>query len=169
MISEWRLQGGLHAIFPLSPYPARGGCRPLDGRRESGSRVFARGHGRLIHYLRSTGSGSEALERYLPGYFFKPRPAIAGAPATTGYGATFTVDTPNAASIAEVVLLRPGAVTHGFNQSQRFIGCVITTVGPTSIDVKAPPDSTVAPFGWYLLFLVDGGRVPSVARWIRVY
>ena len=110
------------------------------------------------------------LERYYPGYFFKPRPSIAGVPALPiGYGATFKVDTPNAASIAEVVLLRPGAVTHGFNQSQRFIGCAITGVSATSIDTKAPPDGTYAPPGWYLLFLIDGGRIPSVARWIRIH
>jgi hypothetical protein len=107
-------------------------------------------------------------ERYFPGYYFKPRPAIAGAPATTTHGATFTVDTPNAASIIEAVLLRPGAVTHGFNQSQRFVGCEITAVHATSIDVKAPPDGNIAPPGWYLLFLVDASRVPSVAKWIRL-
>jgi len=109
------------------------------------------------------------LERYYPGYFFKLRPSIAGAPATVGYGATFKIDTPNAASIAEVVLLRPGAVTHGFNQSQRFVGCAITGVSATSIDAKAPPDGTYAPPGWYLLFVVDGGRIPSVGRWIRLH
>jgi len=108
-------------------------------------------------------------ERYFPGYCFKPRPTISGALPIATYATTFTVDTPNAASIAEVVLLRPGAVTHGFNQSQRFVECAITAVHPTSIDVKAPPDATVAPPGWYLLFLVDGGRVPSTARWIRVH
>jgi hypothetical protein len=58
--------------------------------------------------------------------------------------------------------------SHG-NQSQRFVGCAISAVSATSIDAKAPPDGTYAPPGWYLLFLVDGGRVPSVARWIRLH
>lgn len=107
-------------------------------------------------------------ERYFPSYFSAPRPTITGAPATTAHGAVFTVQTPSPGAIAEVVLLRPGAVTHGFNMSQRFIGCVITARGATSIDVQAPPDGTVAPPGYYLLFMVDSGRIPSVARWIRV-
>ena len=113
------------------------------------------------------------LERYLPGYFFKPRPTIASvAPATAGYGANFTVNTPNAPSITEVVLMRPGAVTHGFNQSQRFVGCDFVTGGATAIQVTTPPNDNIgrnaAPPGWYLLFIIDAGRVPSVAKWIRL-
>jgi hypothetical protein len=30
-------------------------------------------------------------------------------------------------------------------------------------------DKMLAPPGWYLLFLVNGGRVPSVGRWIRLH
>jgi plastocyanin len=107
-------------------------------------------------------------ERYFPGYFSQPRPVITGAPATVAHGAPFTVQTPNATSIAEVVLIRPGAVTHGWNQSQRFVGCAITGTAAGSVDVLAPPDGNVAPPGRYLLFVVDGARVPSVGRWIRV-
>jgi len=66
------------------------------------------------------------------------------------------------------VLIRPGAVTHGFNQSQRLVGCEITGRGATSLQVKAPPDGNIAAPGYYLLFLVDTARVPSVAAWIRV-
>jgi hypothetical protein len=55
--------------------------------------------------------GTTPNERYLPSYFFKPRPTITGAPATIAYGAGFSVQTPTPAAIAEVVLLRPGAVT----------------------------------------------------------
>src|SRR5205814_9380470 len=90
-------------------------------------------------------------ERYLPPYFFKARPAIAGAPAAVGYGASFTVDTPQAASIAEVVLIRPAAATHGFNQSQRLGGCAIVSAAGTSVQATAPPDGNVAPPGYYLL------------------
>ena len=109
-----------------------------------------------------------ADERYFPWYYFRARPVIATAPSSVGHGATFTVDTPNATSIAEVVLIRPGAVTHGFNMSQRLIGCEIMGRGPTSLQVKAPPHGNIAPPGHYLLFIVDTARVPSVAAWIRV-
>jgi galactose oxidase-like protein len=66
------------------------------------------------------------------------------------------------------VLIRPGAVTHGFNQSQRFVGCVVTGAAGGKVSAVAPPDGTVAPPGFYLLFLVDGSRVPSIGRWIRL-
>jgi plastocyanin len=107
-------------------------------------------------------------ERYYPWYYFRARPVITSAPASTNYGATFSVNTPDAGSIAEAVLIRPGAVTHGFNMSQRFVGCEIAGVGAASIDVTAPPDGNVAPPGWYLLFIVNTGRVPSEAAWIQL-
>jgi FtsP/CotA-like multicopper oxidase with cupredoxin domain len=108
-------------------------------------------------------------ERYFPWYFARTRPGITSAPSSAGYGATISVDTPQAPSILRAVLMRPGAVTHGFNMSQRAVVCAITARGATSIHVQMPPDGTVAPPGWYLLFIVDGGRVPSTARWIRLH
>jgi hypothetical protein len=116
----------------------------------------------------AAGGGPTPHERYYPGYFSQPRPAITAAPATVAHGAAFTVQTPAATSIAEVVLIRPGAVTHGWNQAQRYVGCAITGAGAGSVDVVAPPDGNIAPPGHYLLFIVDVGRVPSVGRWIRL-
>jgi FtsP/CotA-like multicopper oxidase with cupredoxin domain len=116
----------------------------------------------------SGAGGPTPHERYFPGYFSQPRPVIAGAPATVAHGAAFQVQTPNATSIGEAVLIRPGAVTHGWNQSQRFVGCAITGTAAGSVDVLAPPDGNVAPPGHYLLFIVDAARVPSIGRWIRV-
>jgi plastocyanin len=107
-------------------------------------------------------------ERYLPSYFFKPRPTITGSPAVIAHGAAFSVHTPTPAAIAEVVLLRPGAVTHGFNHNQRYVGCAISGITGTTVDAVAPPDGTIAPPGRYLLFLLDRDRVPSTAAWIRI-
>jgi hypothetical protein len=107
-------------------------------------------------------------ERYLPPYFFQARPDISSAPATIGYGAGFTVNTPQASQIAEVVLMRPGAVTHGFNQQQRHIECEITSAAGNSVDAIAPPNGNVAPPGWYLLFVVDQSWVPSTGVWVRL-
>jgi plastocyanin len=112
--------------------------------------------------------GPTPHDRFFPGYYFLPRPTIANAPASVGFGAAFTVDTPDAPSIAEVVLMRPGAVTHGFNQTQRYVGCAFI-VGAGALTVTSPPDGNVAPPGWYMLFIVNGGRVPSVAHWIRLH
>jgi hypothetical protein len=107
-------------------------------------------------------------ERYFPSYYFLSRPVITAAPAATTYGANFDIQTPNPAGIAEVVLLRPGAVTHGWNMTQRFIECAIVGGDAASVRAQAPPNGNVAPPGYYLLFLVTAGRVPSVARWIRL-
>ncbi|PYV72728.1 MAG: hypothetical protein DMG96_25170 [Acidobacteria bacterium] len=64
-------------------------------------------------------AGTTPNERYRPDYFFKPRPTISNSPAAIAYGAGFAVQTPLPDSISELVLLRPGAVTHAFNQNQR--------------------------------------------------
>ena len=73
-----------------------------------------------------------------------------------------------ARSIAEVVLMRAAAVTHGFNQNQRYVGCVITSRTASEVHTTSPPDGNIAPPGWYLLFLLDVDRVPSTGAWIRL-
>jgi hypothetical protein len=107
-------------------------------------------------------------ERYRPSYFFKPRPQITASPAAISYGQSFSVQTPVPNSIAEVVLMRPGAVTHGFNMNQRYVGCVITGASGAAVNATAPPDGNVSPPGYHLLFLVDHDRTPSLGVWIRL-
>jgi plastocyanin len=112
--------------------------------------------------------GNTPNERYLPSYFFKPRPTITTAPATLTYGTEFSVQTPTPGAIAEIVLIRPGATTHGFNHNQRYVGCTITGTAANTVNATAPPDATIAPPGHYLLFLVDHDRSPSTGVWIRL-
>jgi hypothetical protein len=107
-------------------------------------------------------------ERFFPEYFDMLRPAISTAPATINYGGTFVIDTPNAGEIDEVVLLRPGAVTHGFNMSQRGLELVIAGTGAGAVTVEEPPQPNLAPPGWYLLFILNASRVPSIGRWVRL-
>lgn len=107
-------------------------------------------------------------ERYYPDYFDAVRPQVSASPPQIGYGNSFTVETPTPGSIVEVVLLRAGAVTHGFNMSQRGIELVISGAGAGSVTVDEPPDANLAPPGWYLLYLLDTNRVPSPGVWIRV-
>lgn len=112
--------------------------------------------------------GSTPNERYRPSYFFKPRPTITSSPGTVAHGAPLSVQTPSPAAIAEVVLISAGAVTHGFNHNQHYVGCTITGRTGSAVNATAPPDGTIAPPGYYLLFLVDQDRVPSMANWIRL-
>ncbi len=107
-------------------------------------------------------------ERYLPSYFFKPRPVISAGPPLVSYGAPFTVQTPVPGAIRHVVLMRAGAVTHGFNHNQRAVICAISAMTATGVTAAAPPDGTVAPPGYYLLFLVDHDRSPSEGVWMHL-
>jgi galactose oxidase-like protein/concanavalin A-like lectin/glucanase superfamily protein/Kelch motif protein len=105
-------------------------------------------------------------ELYSPPYLFRgTRPAISAAPATVAYGARFFVATPDTASITGVSLVRSGAPTHGFDQNQRFVSLPFTAA-PNGLDVTAPADARVAPPGDYMLFILNGNGVPSVARFV---
>ena len=107
-------------------------------------------------------------EFYWPPYLFKgPRPVIGSAPATLTYNQTFSVQSADAGRIAKVSLMRLGAVTHAQNMSQRFVPLSFTVSGST-LTVNAPVDSNLAPPGYYMLFLVDGNGVPSVAAITRL-
>src|SRR6266851_3795186 len=112
--------------------------------------------------------GSTPNERYRPSYFFKPRPTITSSPAILAHGAALSVQTPSPAAIAEVVLMSAGAVTHGLNHNQRYVGCTIAARTANAVNATVPPDGTIAPPGYYLLFLVDQDRVPSMANWIHL-
>ncbi len=59
----------------------------------------------------------------------------------------------------------PGGVEH---EGWCGEGCAISGRTTTTVDATAPADGNIAPPGYYLLFLVDQDRVPSVAKWIRL-
>jgi len=116
------------------------------------------------------------IEIYQPSYLFNAdgslatRPRIAaGAPGSITYAQSFTVPTPDAANIASVVLMKAGSVTHSFDMDQRYVGLTFTA-GQTSgsLTVTGPPDSNIAPPGYYMLFLVNKSGTPSLASWVQV-
>jgi len=113
------------------------------------------------------------MEIYQPAYLFNSdgslatRPTITSAPTGVSYGNSFTVQTPDASSIASVVLMRDGAVTHAFDMDQRQVGLSFT-VGSGNLTVTAPPNSNIAPPGFYMLFLLNTSGVPSVASFIQL-
>ena len=77
------------------------------------------------------------------------------------------MQSPDAANIASVVLVRNGAVTHSFNTDQRLVGMSFTS-GPGRLTVTAPPNHNIAPPGYYMLFLVNNSGVPSLASSIQL-
>jgi hypothetical protein len=95
------------------------------------------------------------------------RPTITWAPGTANYNTTFTVNTPEAATINAVTLLRLGSVTHHFNENQRFNSLTFTQSAAGSLAVSTPTDPRSAPPGHYMLFVFANG-VPSVASIIQL-
>jgi galactose oxidase len=103
-------------------------------------------------------------EIFSPPYLFRgDRPTIEGAPATLQYGQSFRISTVDAGSIAKVSLIRLGAVTHAFDQNTRRLRLNFSA-DATGLTVTAPSNGNVAPPGHYMLFIVNGSDVPSVAR-----
>jgi len=112
-------------------------------------------------------------ELFSPPYLFNPdgtlaaRPRISSAPATTYYNTSFTVQTPDAASIGKIAWVRLGSVTHAFDQNQRYVPLVFTRTS-NGLVVTPPASQNTAPPGHYMLFLINIKGVPSVARIQRV-
>jgi hypothetical protein len=107
-------------------------------------------------------------EIFLPPYLFRGnRPTVAAAPASAGYGQTFNVDTPYAAQVTEVSIIRLGSVTHAFDQNTRFVPLTFSKRGG-HIRVTAPASRNLAPPGHYLLFILNRNGVPSAGKVIQL-
>jgi hypothetical protein len=114
------------------------------------------------------------IEIYQPAYLFNSdgslatRPTIGtNAPGSITYGGSFGLPTPDAASIASVVLMKAGSVTHSFDMDQRYVGLSFTSASG-NLTVTGPPNSNIAPPGYYMLFLVNQAGTPSLASWVQV-
>jgi hypothetical protein len=113
------------------------------------------------------------VEIYSPPYLFKSdgspakRPVISKVTPAISYGGKFSVETPEAAGIQSVVLIRAGAVTHAFDMEQRLVGLAFKKVAG-GLQVEAPANGNLAPPGYYLLFILDDAGVPSVAAFIHL-
>jgi hypothetical protein len=130
------------------------------------------------------GSYEPAIEIYTPAYLFDAnnqlittsRPSISAITPTSGvigYNTPFSVSYTSSSAISSAVLMRPGSVTHAFDMEQRLIGlCGPAPQPPCSgsgtLTLTTPPDGTIAPPGYYMLFLLDSAGVPSVAQFIQL-
>jgi hypothetical protein len=120
------------------------------------------------------GTYEQHIEVYSPAYLFNSdgsaatRPSIASVPSSgIGYGSVFQVQTPDAANISSVVLMRPGVPTHAFDMEQRLVGMTFSA-GSGVLNVTAPPNSKIAPPGYYMLFLLNSAGVPSIAQFVQL-
>jgi len=106
---------------------------------------------------------------YSPAYLFAKgaRPKITKAPEAVSYGGTFKVGTPDPGQIKKVTWIRLPSVTHAYNQNQR-LNLLEFKVLTDGLQVTAPANSALAPPGHYMLFLLDGSGIPSVANIIKI-
>jgi PKD repeat protein len=125
--------------------------------------------GRVLHAgSGDAGTNQRNAELFSPPYLFKgARPTITGAPALVAYGSRFDVTTPEAASITKVSLIRLGSATHAFDMNQRYQRLSFVS-SPGMLSITAPTSANRTPPGDYLLFILNGDGVPSVARIIRM-
>jgi hypothetical protein len=118
------------------------------------------------------------LEIFSPPYLFRPnpggagsvfaqRPVIQNVATEIRYGSTIDIQTPQAAQIKWIDLIRPGLTTHSFNGTQRLVN-VPFTPGAGKLSATIPAEAKIAPPGWYMLFLVDNAGVPSIASWVHL-
>jgi hypothetical protein len=109
------------------------------------------------------------LEVYSPPYLFSgARPTLSAVPTEWARGQQVEIRTPHAGDIRWLSLIRPGATTHAFDNSQRLIDVPISQQGAGVVRAAVPVEPTLAPPGWYMLFLVDTAGVPSVASWVHL-
>jgi hypothetical protein len=109
-----------------------------------------------------------SAEFYSPPYLFKgARPTITSAPTSIQYGTVFFVGTPDGARIGTASLVRLGAVTHAFNENQRFVPVAFQSAAG-GLNLQAPANANLAPPGFYMLFIVDTNGIPSVAAMVRI-
>jgi hypothetical protein len=119
------------------------------------------------------GTYESRMEVYSPAYLFNAdgspaaRPSITGVTGPLTYGGSFQIQTPDAADIGSVALIRPGAPTHAFDMEQRMIQLSFTA-GAGVVNATAPPNGNIAPPGYYMVFILNSAGVPSVASFVTI-
>lgn len=162
-----------------APEVYRGGaawefCMEESSPREYHSGALLLPSGRVVSLGGETRtSDSQVFEpHYLTGS--TARPVIASVPQTIGYASsgmpsfsvTFTLASPR--TLQSACLVAPGSVTHAHDPNQRLVELDIQSSTATTATLATPPNPTYAPFGHYMLFLVDSAGEVSVAAWTQL-
>jgi hypothetical protein len=121
------------------------------------------------------------IELFSPPYLFRgPQPVITWVPERVGYDEDIVIVSPDAAYpdkdeeranpgwIMSVALVRSSSVTHSNNMDQRYVESTIIRRDSSSLTVKSPADGTVAPPGYYMVFILNRNGVPSKAKLLRI-
>lgn len=131
-------------------------------------RVFSGGGG----YCNPDDCRNDALNHrdaqiFSPPYLFKgARPTISTAPRAVGYNGSFDVKA--GADTTRFTMVRMSATTHGVNTDQRILKPEFVADGHGGFLLKGPANGNLAPPGFYMLFALNAGDVPSVAKIMQV-
>jgi galactose oxidase len=131
-------------------------------------RVFSAGGG----LCGTCGTNHADAQIFTPPYLLNPdgtarsRPTITSAPASATAGTSISVTTNRA--VTKFSLVRMASVTHSVDNDQRRIPLTPTATTGTTYTLPLPADRGVALPGYYMLFALDAGGVPSVAATVRV-
>lgn len=113
------------------------------------------------------------VEVFSPPYLFcGKRPSITNIPGTVHHGQTYTLETPNAKSIQQVVLVKPGAVTHHTDTEQRVVPVSFSLVGRNELRITMPGGNHPhyeAIRGQYMVFIINKRGVPSKAKFVFLH
>jgi hypothetical protein len=116
------------------------------------------------------GEGNEKrIELYRPYYIGEVgRPEITASPSKITPSQKFEIKTPQAANIERVAFIRNGSITHAFNSDQRYVTLDFSHLGGDRLEITAPPSCSVAPPGYYMLWIIDkAGRPCKLAKFVR--
>lgn len=139
-------------------------------------RVFVAGGEDNDHsYVHQFGNNQSSFELYEPPYCHQgDQPTITSLDGgdrphdELGYGDQVRIQSPQAPEIDSVVLMRLGSATHHTDSEQRHVPMNFALTGEDLIAVP-PPDPSVAPPGYYMLFIVDDdGRPCEQASIVRL-
>lgn len=108
------------------------------------------------------------IELFHPPYLFNgERPRIIKVPSIINYGNSFEIETDVAEDIISVALIRPSVTTHCVNVDQRYVGLEFDRFN-TILKSSIPMNKNLILPGYYMLFLINKKKVPSVARFVCI-
>ena len=111
-------------------------------------------------------------EIYYPPYLydendaFAARPTIVSATDTAEVGDLLDIQV-DIEDVSAVNLVKTGSVTHSVNMDQRFLTLPFTQSG-NMVQAALPVRATDTPPGYYMMFVLDGAGVPSMASMLRI-
>ncbi len=96
-----------------------------------------------------------------------------GIPQSVQPSAALEVESPDAADVARVTIVKTGSVTHSYNFEQRYIELGNAAAGTLTRDgnlirVNLPTNRFETTPGYYMVFLLNANGVPSEAQVIRI-